>query len=73
MSPKSKKKYHPNTNRVGQITVRKIGKVWAVCISGTPHELLNTFHKAEELADFIRTKHGRRTKGSPKRRKKKKK
>lgn len=61
-----------NRNSIGQITVKKIGKVYAVCISGTPKELYHTYLKAEEIADNIREKYGRRCKRSTKKYKKKK-
>ncbi len=68
MVAKSKNK-HKHKKGIGQITVKQIGKVYAVCIAGTPRELLNTYHKAEEMADFIRRKHGRRPKRSMKKKK----
>lgn len=58
---KSKNK-NKRRKKIGQITVKKIGKIYAVCISGTPRELLNTYLKAEEIADKIREKFGRRRK-----------
>lgn len=45
---------------VGQITIKRIGKKWAVCISGTPQELKNTFELAEKVAEKLRKKHGRK-------------
>ncbi len=46
--------------RIGQITIKKIGEKFAVCISGTPQELKNTFHMAEDIANEYRAKYGRR-------------
>ena len=46
--------------RVGQITIKRIGKKYAVCISGTPQELLNTAKLAEKAIIKLRTKYGRR-------------
>jgi len=45
---------------VGQITVKRIGKKWAACISGTPQELYNSFKLAEKMVEKLRSKHGRR-------------
>ncbi len=59
--------------RIGQITVKKIGKIYAVCISGTPRELLNTYLKAENIADNLREKYGRRSKRVSRKRRNKKK
>ena len=46
--------------KIGQITLKKIGKKWAVCISGTPQELLNTAKLAEKAIKKLRVKYGRR-------------
>ncbi len=46
--------------RIGQITIKRIGKKWAVCISGTPQELLNTVKLAEKAVKKLRSKYGRR-------------
>lgn len=51
-------KKHKRT--IGQITIKHIGDKLAVCISGTPQELFNTFKKAENAAGKLRVKHGRR-------------
>ena len=59
--------------KIGQITVKKIGKVYTVCVSGTPKELFNTYIKAEKIANKLREKYGRRFKRTDKKRKKKKK
>jgi len=53
MKKKKKKK-------VGQITIKKVGKKWAACISGTPQELFNSFNKALEEVEGLRKKYGRR-------------
>lgn len=45
---------------VGQITIKKVGKKWAACISGTPQELFNTFKLAEHKVEELRERHGRR-------------
>lgn len=45
---------------IGQITIKRIGKKWAACISGTPQELCNTFKLAEDMVEKLRKKHGRR-------------
>lgn len=47
-------------NKVGQITIKKIGKKFAVCISGTPQELKNSWDLAKKVANDLRKKHGRR-------------
>lgn len=57
--------------KIGQITIKKIGKKFAVCISGTPEQLYPTMEKAEMMAYDLRKKHGRRC--YYKKRKKKKK
>lgn len=46
--------------KIGQITVKRIGRKWAACISGTPQELFNTFKLAEKVVEKLREKHGRR-------------
>lgn len=46
--------------KIGQITIKRIGKRWAVCISGTPQELVNTFKLAEKSVKKLRDKYGRR-------------
>lgn len=45
---------------IGQITIKRIGSRYAACISGDPQELFNTFKKAEELVEKLRSRHGRR-------------
>ena len=46
--------------KVGQITIKKVGRKFAACISGTPQELFNSFKMAEEAVEKLRSKHGRR-------------
>ena len=46
--------------KIGQITLKRIGKKWAVCISGTPQELVNTDKLAEKAVAKLRVKYGRR-------------
>lgn len=46
--------------KIGQITIKHIGDKLAVCISGNPQELFNTFKLAEKEAGKLRVKHGRR-------------
>ncbi len=46
--------------RIGQITIKKIGKKFAVCISGTPEELKDTWMEANKIANKLRERHGRR-------------
>ena len=46
--------------KVGQITTKHIGDKVAVCISGTPQQLFDTFKKAEEALEKLRDKYGRR-------------
>ncbi len=64
-------------NKLGQITIKKVGEKFAVCISGTPQELKNSWKEAHVIANKLREKHGRRSYGckniSKKRRKAKKK
>ena len=45
---------------IGQITIKKIGKKYAACISGTPLQLYNTLLLAEKKVIKLRKKHGRR-------------
>ena len=47
---------------LGQITVRKIGSKYLVCISGTPKKMYNDSKSAESHANKLRIKHGRRPK-----------
>lgn len=60
--------------RLGQITIKKVGDKFAICIAGTPQELKNSLHMAIDFANGLREKHGRRVyeKGNKKRRKHKK-
>ncbi len=46
--------------KIGQITLKRIGKKWAICISGTPQELVNTAKLAEKAVSKLRSKYGRR-------------
>jgi len=60
--------------KIGQITIKKIGKKYAACISGTPQELKNSFELAEQVVISLREKYGRRNyKYSKKKSKKKRK
>lgn len=45
---------------IGQITIKKVGNKWAVCIAGNPQELKNTFELAERVVKRLRKKHGRK-------------
>ena len=45
--------------KVGQITIKKIGKKYAVCISGTPQELKNSWSSADLIAKKLRKKYGK--------------
>ena len=56
---------------VGQITVKKVGEKFAVCISGTPQELKNSFELAKKIANELREKHGRRVYEKVKKKKRK--
>ncbi len=58
--------------KIGQITIKKIGKKYAACISGTPQELLNSFKMAEKVVEKLREKYGRRHYDYPKRSRRKK-
>lgn len=51
----------PSSKKVGQITIRKVGERFCVCIGGTPQSLHETFNDAERLVFGLRKKHGRRT------------
>ncbi len=43
--------------KIGQITIKKIGRKFAVCISGTPQELRNSWSSANALATRLRKKY----------------
>lgn len=47
---------------VGQITVKKVGDKYAVCISGSPERIERIMEKAEKFANKLRLKYGRRLK-----------
>ena len=47
-------------SKVGQITVRKIGKRWVLCISGDPKKIFSSFENAKSKADSLRKNYGRR-------------
>lgn len=49
-----------NKNSVGQITIKHIGDKLAVCISGSPQELFNSYKLAEKAVEKLRKKHGRK-------------
>ncbi len=49
-------------NKKGQVTIRSIGDKFIVCISGNPKKIENTMRKAENLANKIRKKQGKRLK-----------
>ncbi len=49
-----------NKKSVGQITIKHIGDKLAVCISGSPQELFNSYKLAEKAVAKLRIKHGRR-------------
>jgi len=46
--------------KIGQITIKKIGKKFSVCISGNPQELFNSYKFAEKAVEKLRSKYGRR-------------
>lgn len=46
--------------KIGQITIKRIGKKYSVCISGTPVKLFDYFSNAEREIIRIRKKFGRR-------------
>lgn len=46
--------------QIGQITIKRIGDKFSVCISGTPQELFNSYKLAERAIKKLRVKHGRR-------------
>ncbi len=49
-----------NKKGVGQITIKHIGDKLAVCISGSPQELFNSYKLAEKAVSKLRSKYGRR-------------
>lgn len=49
-----------NKKSIGQITIKRVGEKFAVCISGNPKELKNTFELAEKSVEKLRKKYGRR-------------
>jgi len=48
------------TKKIGQITIKRVGKQYAVCISGDPQEIFTTLKMAECKIGKLRDKHGRR-------------
>lgn len=46
--------------KIGQITIKRIGDRLAVCISGSPQELFNSYKLAEKAVKKLRSKYGRR-------------
>lgn len=48
--------------RIGQITTRKIGNKWVVCISGDPVIIFKSYINAQIKANSLREKYGRRAK-----------
>ena len=46
--------------KIGQITIKKIGKKYATCISGTPQKLFKSFKTAEIEIKKMRKRVGRR-------------
>ncbi len=47
-------------SKIGQITIKKIGRKFAVCISGTPEQIYDTLERAEDGIEKLRNLHGRR-------------
>ena len=47
-------------DKIGQITIKKVGGKYASCISGTPTNLFKTFKRAEEEVKKMRERYGRR-------------
>lgn len=46
--------------KIGQITIKRVGRKFAACISGTPQKLFDNFNKAEKEVVILRVKYGRR-------------
>lgn len=46
--------------KIGQITIKKIGKKYSACISGNPLKIFNDFDSAEKEVIRLRKKYGRR-------------
>lgn len=46
--------------KIGQITIKKIGKKYSACISGNPQKLFTKFKDCEEFVKELRKKYGRR-------------
>lgn len=69
-----KKTSKAKKKKIGQITIKKIGSCFAVCIGGTPYKICgNTPKSAECEAEKLREKYGRRhypLRKSPRKRKK---
>lgn len=59
---KNKRHQRKRLVKVGQITVKKIGKRFAVCISGNPERIEEVMERAEKYANKLRKKYGRRIK-----------
>ena len=57
-----KKKLKKKTLRIGQITVKRMGKKFLVCVSGDPKKIENYLDKAEREANRLRLKYGKRLK-----------
>jgi len=50
------------SKEIGQITVRRIGDKFAICISGSPERIEKAMINAEKYANRLRKKYGRRLK-----------
>ena len=62
---KKKKNYRRSKRKVrpiGQITVKRVGDKFAICISGNPERIENVMERAEKYANKLRLKYGRRLK-----------
>lgn len=46
--------------KVGQITIKRVGKKYAVCIAGTPERMFTSKERAMHCLCGLRKKYGRR-------------
>lgn len=49
-----------NNNSVGQITIRRLGEKYCVCIGGTPQQIYTMIDDANKMVIKLRKKYGRR-------------
>lgn len=59
---KIKRRSKKKLMKIGQITVKRMGNKFIVCVSGNPKRIENYLDRAEREANKLRLKYGKRLK-----------